>query len=140
MKAKTIADIGEEMSFQIAPLIDLTFQLLIFFMCASHWSVMQNIDLEIPIARKAVVPKERPSRFVINIQKDGTLYGGPFIAPTLEDLKVMIKEAKASFPDLRVYLRADKETSHVHVKKVMSIMAELGIDDFIFGAFLEKNP
>ncbi len=39
-------------------------------------------------------------------------------------------------PDVKVYLRADKETSHVHVRKVMNAMGEMGIDEFIFGAFI----
>ena len=136
MKIQSSPDIGSEMSFQIAPLIDLTFQLLIFFMCASHWNVIQSVDLEIPSARKAVVPKERPGRVVINIKRDGSLFRGNTAVDSIDDLKKMIKEQKAALPELKVYLRADKETPHLIVKKVMAAMAEEGIDDFIFGAFV----
>jgi biopolymer transport protein ExbD len=129
-------DVGAEMSFQIAPLIDLTFQLLIFFMCASHWNVIQSVDLEIPLAKKAFVPKERPGRVVINIKKDGSLYKGQMPVANLEELKAIIKEEKAGTPNLKIYMRADQKTQHLHVKKVMAVMAEEGIDDFIFGAFL----
>ncbi len=54
----------------------------------------------------------------------------------LDDLKDMVKEQKAALPALKVYLRADQETKHIHVKRVMGVMAELGIDNFIFGAFI----
>jgi len=127
-----------EAKFAMAPMIDMVFLLLVFFMCASHLSTVQSVELEIPTATKAVVPKERPDRFVINIDKEGAIYGGNFEV-TLDQLKVMVGEHKEVAPALKVYLRADQETPHRHVKKVMGVMAELGIDDFIFGAFIPNE-
>ena len=128
----------EEAEFEMAPMIDMVFLLLIFFMCASHMSVLQNIELDIPTADKAVVPRDRPNRFIINIRKDGELFSGN-IPTDIAGLKDMVKVHKEEAPDLKVYLRADKETAHRHVKKVMAVMAEAGIDDFIFGAFIPSN-
>jgi biopolymer transport protein ExbD len=122
-------------NFNMAPMIDMVFQLLIFFMVESHFSTMQNVDLEIPTAVHAVVPKDRPERLVVNIRKDGTLFCANKQAATAEDLKTMVKSYKDVMPNVKVYLRADRETAHMHVRKVMGIMGELGIDDFIFGAF-----
>jgi biopolymer transport protein ExbD len=128
----------EDAQFVMTPMIDMVFLLLVFFMCASHLSTVQNVELEIPTATRAVVPKERPDRFIVNITRDGTFYSGS--APVeLDVLKAMVKERKAAVRGLRVYVRADQETSHKHVKKVMNVMAELGIDDFIFGAFIPDN-
>ena len=130
----------EEAEFEMSPMIDMVFLLLIFFMIASRISMMQNIELDIPEAQKAVVPKERQERFVVNIDKDGLLYAGSerlvgSQQEALAQLKDVIKDQKATWPNLRVYLRADKTTEHIHVKKVMAAMAECGVDDFIFGAF-----
>jgi biopolymer transport protein ExbD len=124
--------------FAMAPMIDMVFLLLVFFMCASHLSTVQSVELEIPTATKAVVPKERPDRFVINVDRDGLIYGGN-VQLTLDQLKAMVTEHKEAAPALKVYLRADQQTSHRHVKKVMGVMAELGIDDFIFGAFIPNE-
>jgi len=126
----------EEAEFQMSPMIDVVFQLLIFFMCASHFSTMEKVELEIPVANRAVVPRERPHRFIVNIQADGTLYGSFIQVNSINELKEMVKAKKVETPDLKIYLRADQRTEHVHVKKVMAAMAELGIDDFIFGAFI----
>ena len=122
-------------NFNMAPMIDMVFQLLIFFMVESHFSSVQNIELEIPTAVHAVVPKERPDRVVVNISRDGSLFCGDRAVTTLEDLKSVVKTYKDIMPDMKVYLRADRETAHAQVRKVMGAMAELGIDDFIFGAF-----
>lgn len=129
-------DQEEEAKFAMAPMIDMVFLLLIFFMCASHISVSQNVPLEIPTATRAVVPEERPDRFIVNITADGSLFAGNAPLETLAALKSTVESEKAANPDLRIYLRADQQTEHRHVRKVMNVMGELGIDDFIFGAFI----
>jgi len=121
--------------FAMAPMIDMVFLLLVFFMCASHLSTVQSVELEIPTATKAVVPRERPDRYVINITRDGRLYGGS-TELTLEELKLVVKEHKDAMPSVKIYLRADQQTRHKEIRRVMSAMAEMGIDDFIFGAFI----
>ena len=128
----------DEAKFEMAPMIDMVFLLLVFFMCASHLSTVQSVPLEIPTATKAVVPKERPDRYVVNITKDGTLYGGN-AKMTLDELKAAVKQQKEATTELRLYLRADQKTAHKHVKKVMNAMSELGVDDFIFGAFIPNE-
>lgn len=129
----------EEAQFEMTPMIDMVFLLLIFFMIASRLATVQNIKLEIPEADEAVVPRERPERFVVNIKADGTVYAGSVELGKedahVEQLKDIVKDQKAAWPNLKLYLRADKETEHRYVKKVMAAMAEIGVDDFIFGAF-----
>jgi biopolymer transport protein ExbD len=133
-------DLGEqeEPKFQMAPMIDMVFLLLVFFMCASHLSQTQNVELQIPTASKAVVPKERPDRWVVNIKKDGTVFTGNQ-ETTIPNLAREVKERLASQSELKVYLRADANAKHEKVKKVMNAMAEIGIDDFIFGVYIPSE-
>ena len=121
--------------FEMAPMIDMVFLLLVFFMCASHMSVVQSIPLEIPTATKAVVPKERPDRFIVNIITDGTIYSGNQKV-TIEELKDIAKSELQMTPNMKVYIRADKKTHHKYVSKVMNSLAETGLSNFIFGAFI----
>ena len=55
----------DDAQFEMTPMIDMVFLLLVFFMCASHMSTVQNVEMEIPTASKAVVPKERPEPAVV---------------------------------------------------------------------------
>ncbi|MBM4148223.1 MAG: biopolymer transporter ExbD [Lentisphaerae bacterium] len=129
-------DIPEDAStFNMSPMIDMVFQLMIFFMVASHFSTTQNVDLKIPSAVHAVVPRDRPDRVVVNIREDGALFCGEQAVANVDDLKAAVKSYKDLSPGLKVYLRADRDAEHMHVRKVMNAMGELGIDDFIFGAF-----
>ncbi len=133
MKTRLLDD--EEPQFQMAPMIDMVFLLLIFFMCASHLSQQQNIPLEIPTASKAVVPEERPDRWVVNITRDGTVHSGEQPV-SLEELARLVKSRLAENPATKVYLRADANCEHRQVKKVMNAMAQVGVDDFIFGVYI----
>jgi len=119
-------------------MIDMVFLLLVFFMCASHLSVMQNVELEIPTATKAVIPKDRPDRFVVNITTEGKIFGGSREI-SIDQLKAMVKEQREVTPGVKIYLRADRKTAHREVRKVMNAMGELGVDDFIFGAFIPSD-
>lgn len=124
----------EDPQFQMAPMIDMVFLLLVFFMMASHLSQKQNIKLDMPTAEAGVVPKERPDRYVINITTNGMLYSG--MKPIeLEALGDAVKSELLDNPSLKVYLRADKDAPYREVRKVMTAMAEAGIDDFLFGVF-----
>lgn len=126
---------NEEAQFQMAPMIDMVFLLLVFFMCASHLCQTQNIKLDIPEATKAVVPKDRPDRWTVNIKENGDLFEGDKPVD-IEALKEHVKAKVATNPKLKIYLRADQHTTYKKVKKVMNAMAAVGISDFIFGVYI----
>ncbi len=124
----------EEAKFAMAPMIDMVFLLLVFFMCASHLSTQTSLRLEIPVASHGVVPKDRPDRWVVNITADGVIYSG--MSPvSIEELRNLVAAERKTDPNLKVYLRADANAMHKDVKKVMGAMAEAGVDDFIFGVY-----
>lgn len=135
---KTVFEDKEEAKFEMAPMIDMVFLLLVFFMCVSHLTRDNNIKLNIPTASKGVVPKERPDRWVVNIKEDGMLYSGS-AQVELEALKNILKAQVEENPNQKIYLRADKNTRHKEIKKVMNAMAEVGIDDFIFGVYTPSS-
>jgi len=111
------------------------FLLLVFFMCASQMSQKQNLPMKIPTASRAVVPDERPHRWVVNITAKGVVHSGGKEAK-LEELAADVKERLAGVPSLQVYIRADAACEHRHVKKVMNRLAEVGMDNFIFGTYI----
>ena len=133
-------DNASDTEFDMSPMIDMVFLLLIFFMIASRFSVAQNIELDIPTADKAVVPKERHERFTVNVLPKGEIciYGSPEPV-TLDQLREAFRREKERDPTTKVYIRADQTTDFVHVRKVMTIMAEEGLDDSIFGAFIPNG-
>ena len=128
----------EEAKFEMAPMIDMVFLLLVFFMMASQMAQQQNIDLKVPEASKAVVPTNHQPRWIVNITEKGDLYEGQNPIQ-LEQLSAHLKAQLRINPETKVYLRADRNTKHKEVKKVMMEMAKAGVSDFIFATLQGKD-
>jgi biopolymer transport protein ExbD len=132
MKMDMPAD--DDMGFQMAPMIDAVFLLIVFFISASYISERDRIPVDIPVADQAVVPREPGSRAVINIRADGTIYAGsqPVVVGELPELLVSMAEEN---PATKVYIRADREVHHRVTRQVLEASAEAGILDVIFSTY-----
>lgn len=124
-----------EVSFQITPMIDMTFLLLIFFMVTSQLTEQQiNKQVELPVARSAIAPEDLINRDIINIDGDGAYFLADR-AVTKDQLNAHLRARFKDFPPLQIYLRADKDTPAKKVREFMDMAAEAGAIDVIFGTY-----
>ena len=125
----------ETVSFQITPMIDMTFLLLIFFMVTSKLSKEQiKLDINLPVARSAAIPDDLSNRDIINIDGNGIYYIRNDPA-TKEELAAYLKKRFENFPPLRLYVRADRKTPAKKIKELMRMAAEAGAVDVIIGSY-----
>ena len=125
----------DEIGFQLAPMIDMTFLLLIFFMVTTKISKEQmNVEIKLPTAANASIPDDLSNRDIISIDKDGTYYIGQNPADKKE-LTAHLKERFKVNPPLRLYVRADKNTPGKQIKELMRIAREAGAVNVIFGTY-----
>ena len=141
-----------EANVDMTPMIDCVFQLLIFFMvCATMSKVDQTPEVLLPIAPKAALQEDLRGRGVINILPLGTAVGSgattedkPFIiAGQVTDepgLAKAISERLKTEPNLRVYMRVDRNAEFKTVKRAIRACANAGVFDIIFGAFQSESP
>ena len=140
-------DAGVDMT----PMIDCVFQLLIFFMvCATMSKVDQTPEVVLPIAPKAAIPDNPVGRGVVNIMPLGTPVGDgatsedrPFIiSGQVTDepgLVSAITDRLKTEPNLRIYMRVDKNAEFRTVKRAIRACAKAGVFDIIFGAFQSES-
>jgi biopolymer transport protein ExbD len=123
-------------------MIDVTFQLLIFFVCANTWSHLEaNVELELaaPIrSAREPEPKERP-RLTINLREDGQLIvqGRATTPEQLGDL--LRREHRRRGEALEVYLRAHRKTPYVHTREVLNACTRAGIRQVHVAVLKEKE-
>lgn len=124
----------EEVSFQITPMIDVVFLLLIFFMVTQKITEQKlAVPVKLPMAISAVSP-ERTPREIINIDGEGNYYIGDRKSTTkqvLAHLKVRFKD----YPPLQIYLRADQNTPTKKIREFVEMATEVGAIDLIFGVY-----
>lgn len=137
-RRKPVAAEQEEAEVQMAPLIDLVFLLLIFFMSGSTMiTYAKDKRVKIPIAEDAKVPELVKSRVVLNVYADGVVRDEKRVREyTPEDVTELMAQAKARDPATRLHLRADRRVRHEVVKRVIAASAEAGVNDIILSTYI----
>jgi len=126
----------DEVSFQLAPMIDMTFLLLIFFMVTTKISNEQiKMDVKLPVASTATLPKDDlDNRDTVAIDHLGQYFVGQR-QMTKEELSEYLKERFKNYPPLRLYIRADAATPAKQIKELMRIASDAGALNIIFGTY-----
>ncbi len=143
MKFKIPMEGGDD-DINMAPMIDMVFLLLIFFMVASHLTALERIPVPLPVADKAKVPEEARDRQLVTIRavddsgEAAEIYMNLQVV-SIEEFTAAIGNLFESDDNLQVYLRADRRVKHKHIKEVMEACAGVGIVDIIFGTFESGN-
>jgi biopolymer transport protein ExbD len=89
--------------------------------------------LELPEAEQATIPEEPGERQYVSVDVEGQMYlGATPITP--EALTAHLLSLKTKIPQIQVFLRADANTAHRYVNRVMEATAQAGIFDLIFAS------
>ena len=129
----------DEVEFQMAPMIDVVFLLLIFFMCASSFHVVdREEDVVLPIAEQSKTRKEMHGELIVNVKSDGTILVSdkPF---GLGELQAGLREAVDMVKGTSVVIRGDRATKHGIILEVMRACAEADISDVSFAALQQEK-
>ena len=120
---------GGEVGFNMTPMIDVVFQLIIFFLVSSHLA-KQEVQLKLPLPTAQTGLQEKPSekpRLTVNVLADGTmLLAGRQV--TAEELRARLVERQKDLgKDVEVRIRGDRSTAYKHVEPVMLSCYRAGI-------------
>ena len=124
---------NDDIEMDMSPMIDMVFLLLIFFVVASA-IVDKKVPVDVPEAYYAKVPEDETGRFLISVDKEGTLYVGQDVV-TIEQLKERLRPELDFNPKVRIQIRSDRMTRHKVTEEIMEACAEVGATDLIFSAF-----
>ena len=117
----------------MAPMIDVVFLLIIFFMVAADMNQRERIPITVPVASHSVRPDDPSGRGTVTVKANGDIFAGTeqVTAEQLHDLaRVRLNEN----PNFKLFLRADRKTPHEHIREVMRVAAEAGVVDIIFAS------
>ena len=141
-KLTELTGIDEDVTVDSSPMIDMVFQLILFFMVSSRLLVNQ-IDprVEIPVASNAKPPEIHAGRIIVHIYDDGTFSGSGGAKEPLADMSAITdyvtvkKEQMEQGVTPKILLRGDKRTVVKYAKQVVQASGEAGVNSIIFSAF-----
>lgn len=116
-----------QQGFQLAPMIDVIFLLLCFFVATQIFSQWETeIDVKLPTAESGDIPGRLPGEIILNIRSDGTMIVNRQTL-TLSDLSDLLRQIVGLFPGQPVVIRADRETQYEHIIRVLDVCRKLDI-------------
>ena len=139
-------DFGGTVEMDMTPMIDVVFQLIIFFILITDMTQSDLEELRLPVAENAVQDKPDPKvvRPVINILPEGSMVNKrrTIYEPEKDDLtdvesflvdqarlmpKEFDEELGVELPKNPLLIRADKNSEFKYVQRVMEVCGKKGI-------------
>lgn len=119
--------LDEEVGFNLTPLIDVVFVILILFMVMAPLLEMESVALapapEIPLEALSAVEKQ--GKFVLHIHEDNTITFNHHPV-TLKQLAPLLTQASKKFPEETPQLFCDKKGSFGTFQEVKNLAALAG--------------
>lgn len=122
----------EAVGFQLAPMIDVVFLLLCFFITSQIFAQWETeIDITLPTAETGQVPERLPGEIIINIRSDGeTIINAQPVPPA--QLADMLTRVAEMFPGQPVLIRADRLTPYEEIIRVLDLCRQADIWNISF--------
>ena len=130
------SDAITEIHIDFVPMVDVLFNLLIFFLLATSIAqVEREMSIALPASEASGPISTALREVVINVDAAGLIYvAGRQISE--DDLRAMVTEAVRSNPDQKVSVRGDRGASYGNVARVLDICKAAGVDQ----PFLDTVP
>ena len=123
--------------FQIAPMIDIMFLLLCFFIAAQIYAQWETeIDITVPTAETGEYPSRLPSEIIINLRSDGSHVVNQRELDQ-EGLQNLLEQIVALYPGQPVVIRADLQTPYEYLIRTLDLCRQSDLWNI---SFATKEP
>jgi len=122
----------EAANMQLAPMIDIVFLLLIFFIVTWQFTKSETeLSVSVPTAREGADPERQSGEIVINILAEGTIrVEGATV--DLEQLLAKLAPIAAAFENQPVRIRGDGGVEYQRIVEVIDTCQKAGIWNISF--------
>ena len=120
---------------KIAPLIDIVFLLLIFFLVATtFYEAEKDILIKLAEASEGEDREKSTKILVVNVRKSGVIVINERVK-TIDQLEELLVSAKEEHSDLVVVVRCDKHMYHKHFVRVLNLCEKVGVTGVAVATF-----
>lgn len=125
---------------QLAPMVDMVFLLLIFFIATSSLrDAERELEIKVPVADQSQDKPQSVGQLVVNVRQDGTLIlEGREISE--EDLLARMTAISEVFDEQAVIIRADGKADSQTLVDVVNTCAKAGIYNVTLASTVTEQP
>jgi len=111
----------------LTPMIDVVFQLLIFFMVTAVFAITPGLDIKLPEAEESEAP-DKENLFIV-VDQDGNMKLNHKTV-TFANLKEELEAKRALLDDTTlIIIQGDERSTHGQIVQIMDIARQVGIVD-----------
>ncbi len=132
---RSVARLGaEEPIIFMAPMIDIVFLLLIFFLTTSVFARLEHeLGITVPTADEAQPPQRTPGEIIINLTADGEIIVNQRHL-TIQELRNLLIRIGQLYKDQSVIIRGDRDALLGRAIAILDACAKAGIWNVSFAA------
>ncbi|MBX3179072.1 MAG: biopolymer transporter ExbD [Candidatus Hydrogenedentes bacterium] len=121
-------------SIQVAPLIDIVFLTLVFFMVTSVYGALESeVDITLPTADTAIQSERNRGEIFINLREDGAIVVNDR-EHTIPELQELLDRVAEFFPGGAVIIRGDQSAQLGRAIQVLDACRKADIQNVSFAA------
>lgn len=138
MRIRDVQAEAEE-PFNLVPLMDMAFNLLIFFMAATSFTqIEKDMNVQLPRTAPFQTMSAPPKQIVINIRQDGsTVIAGKTYKP--DELAKFIQAEIKPDPNRAVLIRADERSIMKYFAGVATLCRRAGVSELKIGLLQQDS-
>ena len=129
----------EEPMLNLTPMIDVVFNLIIFFMVGTQFADMERqFDVQLPKVSTAQPQTSLPDEIVINVYASGKIVMGNDTL-TLVQLGERLAAAHQNYSEQAVLVRGDGASAYQHIMNVLAVCHEAKITNFSLATQIRED-
>lgn len=124
----------EEPIMMMAPMIDIIFLLLIFFLMTSIFARLENeLSITVPTADESQPPRRTPGEIIINLTENGVIVVNQRRL-NMQELEEILVKIGTIYKDQSVIIRGDRDALFGSAIAILDACAKAGIWNVSFAA------
>ena len=135
-----MADKHEKKELQmpdLTPMIDVVFQLLIFFMVTAVFAITPGLDIKLPEAEEAQAP-EKENLFIVGDQDGNMKLNHKSV--TFATLKEVLQDKRRLLDNTTmIIIQGDERSTHGQIVQIMDIARQVGVVDQVIATEPQRN-
>jgi len=129
-----------ELGIDMTPMIDVVFQLIIFFLVSSHLVKQETqVQLPLPVAKSGDKDVDSTSRLTVNVLADGGLLLAGRQLNEQELTARLAEKVQELGKDVEVRIRSSRQVPYAKVEPVMLSCAKAGVWNVTFAVYRPED-
>lgn len=129
----------ESADFPLAPMIDVVFLLLIFFIATMQYAQKEReLNVSVPVAQEGADARQTVGEIIVNVRDDGTVVVDSSDM-TQDQLYDKLTRIAAVHKNQAIRIRGDGKVEYQKIVEVIDVCQKAGIPNISFATRVQKK-